>query len=87
MNAENFYDGECAAVVEQLTFFLDRELDSDDVARIQEHLEDCPPCDQVRHLEQLVKTLVARSCVEHAPAHLREQVLIRIRQVEIHLND
>jgi hypothetical protein len=34
----------------------------------------------------VVKTLVARSCTEHAPPVLRERVLMSIRQVQVHLS-
>jgi mycothiol system anti-sigma-R factor len=64
-------------------FFIDNELDDADCAQIQQHLDDCGPCLQKYDLERTVKALVARSCSEHAPATLRERVLLRIREVRV----
>jgi mycothiol system anti-sigma-R factor len=64
-------------------FFIDNELDDADWAQIQQHLDDCGPCLQKYDLERTVKALVARSCSEHAPATLRERVLLRIREVRV----
>lgn len=83
MSTEDQREVNCREVLERLEFYLDKELTEDDVARIRQHLADCPPCDQVLHIEELVKALVARSCVEHAPERLREQVLVRIREVQV----
>jgi len=64
-------------------FFIDNELDQADCAEIQQHLDDCGPCLQKYDLERTVKTLVQRSCTEHAPETLRERVLLRIREVRV----
>jgi mycothiol system anti-sigma-R factor len=64
--------------------FLDGEVADSDRDRIVQHLEECPPCLQQFGFEQAVKALVNRSCsCEHAPEHLRVQIVTRIRQISI----
>jgi mycothiol system anti-sigma-R factor len=71
-------------VLDLVCGFLDGELDEGDRLRIAQHLDECSPCLRQYGLEQVVKTLVNRSCgCEHAPDHLRIQIVTRIRQVSI----
>lgn len=78
---------DCAEVLERVSLFLDREMDDVDCAQVQRHLDDCAPCLRKYDLEGLVKSLVARSCAcEQAPEHLRERVLLRIREVHVEID-
>ncbi|MDQ6642160.1 MAG: mycothiol system anti-sigma-R factor [Actinomycetota bacterium] len=79
------HDWDCSAVIDRVFFFLDNELDQADCGQIQQHLEECGPCLAKYDLERTVKTLVARSCSEKAPAGLRDRVLFSIRQVQIQI--
>ena len=79
----------CSEVLSRMYFFIDHELADADSQEIQQHLDECGPCLREVDVERIVKALVARSCVEHAPVELRQRVMFSIRQVqlEIHSND
>jgi mycothiol system anti-sigma-R factor len=81
------HDKDCSEVLDRVFFFIDNELESADSAEIATHLEECGPCLQKYDLERTVKTLVARSCYEHAPETLRDKVLLRIREVQIEITE
>lgn len=87
MSCGDHHDIDCVEVLERMAFFIDHELAEADTARIQQHLDECAPCLGVLDLERVVKAVVARSCAEHAPDHLRERVLVRIRQVQIQITE
>ena len=74
---------DCSEILERVFFFIDNELPNADCSEIQHHLEECGPCLAKYDLERTVKTLVARSCSEHAPETLRDKVLLRIRHRSI----
>ncbi|HET6699499.1 MAG TPA: mycothiol system anti-sigma-R factor [Nocardioidaceae bacterium] len=79
------HETDCAEVLDRVAFFIDNELDRADREQIQRHLDECAPCLDKFDLERTVKTLVARSCSEHAPEGLRDKVLLRIRQVQVEI--
>jgi mycothiol system anti-sigma-R factor len=81
------HEVDCSEILERVVFFIDNELDQADCQQIQQHLDECGPCLDKYDLERTVKALVARSCPEHAPASLRDKVLLRIRQVQIEISD
>ena len=78
---------DCSEVIHQIFVFIDNELDQASCGEIQHHLDECGPCLAKYDLERTVKSLVARSCSEHAPEELREKVLLRIREVQVTLHD
>lgn len=58
-----------------LCSYVDGELNEAEVAELQEHLHDCPECADLLQAQQLIKTLLRRSCREQpAPPTLRERV-------------
>jgi mycothiol system anti-sigma-R factor len=81
------HDKDCAEVLENLFLFLDHEMEQASCDEIQQHLDECGPCLAKYNLEQVVKTLVARSCREPAPPTLRERVLLQIRSVHVEITD
>jgi mycothiol system anti-sigma-R factor len=81
------HDKDCSEVLERVFFFIDNEMENADKHEIQEHLDECLPCLQKYDLERTVKSLVARSCSEHAPESLRDKVLLRIRQVQVEITE
>jgi mycothiol system anti-sigma-R factor len=81
------HDKDCAEVLENLFLFLDHEMGDASYAEIKEHLDECAPCLAKYTLEQVVKTLVARSCREPAPATLRDRVLLHIRSVHVEISE
>ncbi len=81
------HDQDCSEILERVFFFIDNELPTADSTQIQLHLDECGPCLQKYDLERTVKTLVQRSCAEHAPEALRDKVLLRIRQVQVEITE
>jgi mycothiol system anti-sigma-R factor len=77
---------DCSEVIHQIFVFIDNELDQASCGEIQQHLDECGPCLAKYNLERTVKSLVARSCSEHAPEDLREKVLMRIREVQVSMD-
>ena len=69
-------DDPCAAALQQLWGYLDKELTAEDEDELREHLAGCPPCLAEYSIDVVLKTVVRRSCREEAPADLR----VRIRQ-------
>jgi mycothiol system anti-sigma-R factor len=78
---------DCADFLEQIVYFIDNELDAADCSVVRAHLDTCNPCLERYDLQRTVKSIVARSCSEAAPAELRERVLFRIREVQIRITD
>jgi len=84
MSCGNPHETDCSDVLALVYGFLDDEVDAADRARIAQHLDECGPCVRQFALEQAVKSLVNRSCgCEHAPEHLRVQIVTSIRQISI----
>ena len=76
----------CSEVLEVVYLYLDGELDDETRHKVRHHLDECAPCLRQYGLEQAVKALVARCCArDHAPADLRERVLLRIQQVRLEI--
>jgi mycothiol system anti-sigma-R factor len=76
---------ECADFLERIVYFIDNELDEADCGEVRMHLESCNPCLEKYDLQRTVKSVVARSCCEAAPAELRERVMLRIREVQVQI--
>ena len=81
------HDKDCSEVLERVFSFIDNEMENAGKGEIQRHLDECGPCLQKYDLERTVKSLVARSCSEHAPESLRDKVLLRIRQVQVEITE
>ncbi len=67
---------DCAEALSRLFEFLDAEVAEPDGDRIRQHLADCEPCLAEYDVEDHLKKLVRRSCLDAAPAELH----LRIRQ-------
>ena len=78
---------ECADYLEQIVYFIDNELDAADCSAVRAHLDTCNPCLERYDLQRTVKSIVARSCSEAAPAELRQRVMVRIREVQVRITD
>lgn len=65
----------CEQTMQQLSGYIDRELNDTEVRRVKAHLDDCPPCEQVFEFQAGLKRLVRRECcTDEAPARLRDWV-------------
>ena len=69
---------ECNEALLRLSEFLDSELAESDGDRIREHLADCEPCLAEYDVEDHIKKLVRRSCVESAPLELHVRIRAQI---------
>jgi anti-sigma factor (TIGR02949 family) len=67
---------DCTEALSRLFEFLDAEVGELDGDRIRQHLADCEPCLAEYDVEDHLKKLVRRSCLDAAPAELH----LRIRQ-------
>jgi mycothiol system anti-sigma-R factor len=87
MSAHDHSNEECADYLERIVYFLDNELDEADCSAVRMHLDECGPCLEKYDLQRTVKAVVARSCSEAAPDHLRERVRVQIREVQVRISE
>ena len=77
---------DCGDALQNLYLFIDREIDDASCEEVQSHLDSCSDCLTEYDLEQVVRSLVARSCQEAAPEPLRQKVLQSIRAVQVEID-
>ncbi len=66
----------CVETVARLHLYIDRELNSEEVAIVQMHLKNCPSCECRFHFDMRLKRLMHERCtIETAPEHLRAAVM------------
>ena len=86
MSCGKHHDVDCSEILQRVYVFIDNELEDASTEEIRQHLEECAPCLDRYDLERCVKKVVHRSCgSEHAPASLREKVLLRITEVRLEI--
>ena len=85
MSCGNHHDIDCSEVLARVYVYVDGELGPSDLAGIRQHLDECGPCLRSVDVERMLKTLVARSCREHAPQDLRQRILLRLEQVRVEI--
>ncbi len=78
---------ECADFLERIMRLIDNELEDGDCAIVRAHIDTCNPCLERYDLQRTVKSIVARSCSESAPADLRARVRIQIQTVQVRLTE
>ena len=78
---------DCADYLERIVYFIDNELDEADCSVVRAHLDACNPCLEKYDLQRTVKSVIARSCSEAAPAEVRDRVLLRLRAVQARLSE
>jgi anti-sigma factor (TIGR02949 family) len=72
----------CDKAKAELEEYLHRELSDDDFRDVSEHLANCEDC-SAEHLVGVTLTdKVRRACRETAPDELRQQVILKIRQLQ-----
>ncbi len=87
MSCGEHHDVDCEEILARMVFFVDHELEDADEEQIQHHLDECAPCLAEHTLERTIKSLVARSCCDQAPVHLRERIQVSIAQVRIEVTE
>lgn len=76
--------GDCAdSRLVRIYDYLDGALTLDDIKDVKRHLECCPECTEQYDLECIIRSVVRRSCQEHAPNQLKDKIMVRISQIRI----
>ncbi|PFG32587.1 mycothiol system anti-sigma-R factor [Sanguibacter antarcticus] len=65
---------DCDNVIERLFEYLDSEMTADDAEKMRTHVAECSPCLAELGIDEMVKRLLRRSCVEQAPEYLRLRI-------------
>lgn len=69
-------ESRCSEVLRDVWKFLDDEMDPDNRAKVQQHLDECSPCLEEAGLDRKLKELLARKCGgDRAPDQLRHRVI------------
>ncbi len=77
-------DIECAGVLRDVWLFLDDELDPENRAAVEAHLDGCSPCLEEANLDQKLKALLHDKCGgDRAPEQLRERLAARLLSVTV----
>lgn len=74
----------CSDVLRDVWLFLDNEMDPENRAKVQQHLDECSPCLVEAGLDQKLKDLLHRKCGgDRAPEHLRSRLFAELRTVRV----
>jgi mycothiol system anti-sigma-R factor len=74
-NVEDLYGvRNCQDALHTLYDYLDGELTEDRREAIQRHLNQCSPCFHAFGFEAELKAVIARSCRDQLPGHLRTKI-------------
>jgi len=75
-NVEDLYTGgtDCQDALHTLYHYLDGELTVERRQAIQRHLTQCEPCLHAFDFEAELKVVIARSCRDQLPDHLRAKI-------------
>jgi mycothiol system anti-sigma-R factor len=73
---------DCQDALHTLYSFLDGELTPERRAAIQHHLDQCAPCLRAFDWEAELKIVVARSCKDQVPEHLRLRIVNVLAEAE-----
>jgi mycothiol system anti-sigma-R factor len=74
-NVEDLYGGgDCQEALHTLYHYLDGELTPERRLAIQKHLSQCEPCLHAFDFEAELKVVIARSCRDQVPDHLRAKI-------------
>ncbi|HZR44066.1 MAG TPA: zf-HC2 domain-containing protein [Ktedonobacteraceae bacterium] len=78
---------DCVEITARLHLYIDRELNSEEITIVQQHLEQCPHCECRFHFDLHIKRLLHERCtMVHAPAHLREAMMRLARGEHVEIN-
>ena len=74
----------CDKARKALEDYLHNELCGEDAADIREHMENCTECTDEHRVGLVLTDAVQRACDETAPEDLRDQVLLKLRELQQH---
>jgi len=78
----------CDEVLRDVWLFLDDEMDPDNWAAVQRHIDDCSPCLVEAGLDRKLKELLHSKCGgDRAPDWLRTRLVTRLQTVSAALRD
>ncbi len=72
----------CEKARRDLEEYLRNEVCNTEHTEIREHLDNCPSCQEEMQVSVTLTEVIARACKETAPEELREQVFLRLRQIQ-----
>lgn len=72
--ADLFGATDCKDALHTLYHYLDGELTQERRQAIKHHLSQCQPCLHAFDFEAELKAVVARSCRDQVPGHLRDKI-------------
>lgn len=70
----------CPELLAKLEAYLDGVLADADRHNLEQHIAACYPCADRATLERQLRTLIQTSCLEAAPATLRQRILKHVYQ-------
>ena len=73
---------ECEDALHDLWPYLDGELTDDKWRKIQQHLDECPPCVDAADFEDELRKVVAQKCREQVPESLRLRIA-EVLEIEV----
>ncbi len=77
-------DAECAEVLRDVWQFLDDELDPDNRAAVEAHLDGCSPCLEEANIDSKLKALLHAKCGgDRAPEQLRAKLAAHLHSVTV----
>jgi mycothiol system anti-sigma-R factor len=77
-------ESECTGVLRDVWLFLDNEMDPDNRAKVQQHIDECSPCLEEAGLDKKLKDLLHRKCGgDRAPEQLRTRLVAELRSVKV----
>ncbi len=80
-NVEDLYKGGgCQDALHTLYHYLDGELTDERRQAIKRHLNECQPCLHAFDFEAELKSVIARSCRDQGPDHLRSKIAQALAQ-------
>jgi mycothiol system anti-sigma-R factor len=78
---------DCVTTTARLHLYIDRELNSEEIEIVQQHLTSCPHCECRFHFDEYLKQLIHERCtIVRAPTHLREAVMQLARGESIYID-
>lgn len=73
-NMDPTTDHDCSETLHEVYEFLDGECTEAKKAKIQQHLEDCPPCFEAFDFEAEIKAYISSKCRETSPESLKARI-------------
>lgn len=62
--------------------YLDGEMTCGELDEVKAHLDSCPDCASEHDIEYVIRSVVKRSCDEHAPSSLKDRIMQRLASHE-----